>query len=181
MLSFFPRGVLDEILNLTESVSEDFPSYSLVSKYNFGSKTLLLQGLSEPEFNGESVYKFRKIIGKYDFPYHFKKIVIRCKKIGYNVDVLRQTACLVANSIKVNNFAHLFDFIMEPVLLRSKFKNFFREQILFRSKFFPLKREKANPNLQNIRMLQKRVNNDTNTSFCLIHYTSPPLKEKKDF
>ena len=24
----FPRGVLDEILNLIESVSEDFPSYS---------------------------------------------------------------------------------------------------------------------------------------------------------
>ena len=30
MLSFFPRGVLDEILNLIESVSEDFPSNSLV-------------------------------------------------------------------------------------------------------------------------------------------------------
>ena len=29
MLSFFPRGVLDEILILIESVSEDFPSYSL--------------------------------------------------------------------------------------------------------------------------------------------------------
>ena len=29
MLSFFPRGVLDEILNLVESVSEGFPSYSL--------------------------------------------------------------------------------------------------------------------------------------------------------
>ena len=28
MLSFFPRGVLDGILNLIESVSEDFPSYS---------------------------------------------------------------------------------------------------------------------------------------------------------
>ena len=28
MLSFFPRGVLDEILNLVESVSEDFSSYS---------------------------------------------------------------------------------------------------------------------------------------------------------
>ena len=27
MLSIFPRGVLDEILNLVESVSEDFPSY----------------------------------------------------------------------------------------------------------------------------------------------------------
>ena len=28
MLSFFPRGVLDEILNLIGSVSEDFPSCS---------------------------------------------------------------------------------------------------------------------------------------------------------
>ena len=27
---FFPRGVLDEILNLIESVSEGFPSYSSV-------------------------------------------------------------------------------------------------------------------------------------------------------
>ena len=29
VLSFFPRDVLDEILKLIESVSEDFPSYSL--------------------------------------------------------------------------------------------------------------------------------------------------------
>ena len=28
VLSFFPRDVLDEILNLIESVSEDFPFYS---------------------------------------------------------------------------------------------------------------------------------------------------------
>ena len=28
MLSFFPRGVFDEILNLIESASEGFPSYS---------------------------------------------------------------------------------------------------------------------------------------------------------
>ena len=27
VLSFFPRDVLDEILNFIESVSEDFPSY----------------------------------------------------------------------------------------------------------------------------------------------------------
>ena len=31
VLSFFPRDVLDEILNLIESVSEDFPSYSQLS------------------------------------------------------------------------------------------------------------------------------------------------------
>ena len=30
MLSFSPRDVLDEILNLIESVSEGFPSYSFV-------------------------------------------------------------------------------------------------------------------------------------------------------
>ena len=28
MLSFFPRDVLDEILDLIESVSEGFPAYS---------------------------------------------------------------------------------------------------------------------------------------------------------
>ena len=32
MLSFFPRDVLDEILNLIESVSEGFPSYSFTNK-----------------------------------------------------------------------------------------------------------------------------------------------------
>ena len=32
VLSFFPRGVLDEILNLIESVSEDFPSYSFTKR-----------------------------------------------------------------------------------------------------------------------------------------------------
>ena len=43
-----------------------------------------MQGLSEPEFYGDLVYKFRKIIGKNDFPYHFKKIIVPYKKIGYN-------------------------------------------------------------------------------------------------
>ena len=47
--------------------------FDIVSKYNVGLKTLLLQGLSEPEFYGDLVYKFRKIIGKSNFPYHFKK------------------------------------------------------------------------------------------------------------
>ena len=55
------------------------------------------------------VYKFRKIIGKIDFPYHFKKIIVRYKKIGYNINVMRQTACLVVNPIKVNSFAYLFN------------------------------------------------------------------------
>ena len=55
------------------------------------------------------MYKFRKIIGKNDFPYHFKKTIVRHKKIGYNINVLRQTACLVVNPIEFNSFAYLFN------------------------------------------------------------------------
>ena len=83
--------------------------FDLVSKYNVGLKTPPLQGLSEPEFYGDLAYKFRKIIGKYNFPYHFKKVIVRYKKIGYNIDILRQTACLVVILIKVNHLAYLFD------------------------------------------------------------------------
>ena len=80
-----------------------------MTKYNVGLKPLLLQGLSESKFYGDLVYKFRKIIGKNDFPYHFYKIILRYKKIAYNIDVLRQTACLVFNPIKVNSFAYLLN------------------------------------------------------------------------
>ena len=50
-----------------------------------------------------------KILRKNGFPCHFKKMIVRHKKIGYNIDVLRQTACLVVNPIKVNSFAYLFN------------------------------------------------------------------------
>ena len=52
---------------------------------------------------------FLVAIGKNDFPYHFKTIVVCYKKIGYNINVMRQTACLVVNQIKVNSFAYLFN------------------------------------------------------------------------
>ena len=42
-------------------------------------------GSAEPEFYCHLMYKFRKIIGKNDFPYLFK-IIVRFKKIGYNID-----------------------------------------------------------------------------------------------
>ena len=80
-----------------------------MSKYNVGLKTLPLQGFSEPEFYGDLVYKFRKIIGKNDYPYHVKMIFFHYKKNGYNINVLRQTAYLVVNPIKVNSFAYLFN------------------------------------------------------------------------
>ena len=80
-----------------------------MSKYNVGLKTFLLQGLSEPEFYGDLVYKFRKIIGKNDFSCHFENINVRYKKTGYNIDVLRQTACLIVDPINVHSFVYLFN------------------------------------------------------------------------
>ena len=81
----------------------------MVSKYNTGFRSLLQQGLSEPEFDGDLVYKFRKIVGKTEFSDKFKKIIMRYKRIGYNVDVMRQSACLLVNPIMVNNNAVLFN------------------------------------------------------------------------
>ena len=37
------------------------------------------------------------------------KIIVRYKKIGYNLDVLRQTTYLGVNLFKVNSFAYLFN------------------------------------------------------------------------
>ena len=50
--------------------------YELVSKFNVGLKTLLHQGLSEPEFYGDLVYKFKKIEGRADFSDQFRKIIV---------------------------------------------------------------------------------------------------------
>ena len=68
-----------------------------------------VQGLSEPEFYGDLVYKFKKIVGRADFSDQFRKIIVRYKRIGYNINIMRQSACLVFNPVMVNNFASLFN------------------------------------------------------------------------
>ena len=81
--------------------------YELVSKFNVGLKPLLNQGLSELEFYGDLVYKLKKNEGRADFSVQFRKIIVRYKRIGYNIIIMRQSACLVFNPIMVNNFASL--------------------------------------------------------------------------
>ena len=83
--------------------------YELISKYNVGLKTLLSEGLSEPEFYGDLVYKFKKLIGINDFSFQFRKIITRYRRIGYNLNVMRQSACLVFNPIMVDNYAAFFN------------------------------------------------------------------------
>ena len=68
---------------------------ALVEKYNVRLKTLLQQGISEPEFNGDLVYRFKIIVGKSQFLERFRKLINRYKRIGYSLDIIRQTACLV--------------------------------------------------------------------------------------
>ena len=69
----------------------------------------LRQELSEPDFYGDLVYKLKKIVGSNNFSAQFIKIISHYKKIGYNINVLQQTACLVVNPITVGNFAFLFN------------------------------------------------------------------------
>ena len=84
--------------------------YELVSKFNVGLKPLLHQGLSEPEFYGDLVYKFKKKLKVgLIFLISSEKIIVRYKRIGYNINKMRQSACLVFNPITVNNFASLFN------------------------------------------------------------------------
>ena len=76
--------------------------------YSVSLKTLLQQGISEPEFYGVLVYRVRKIVGKSNFSEQFRKLINRYKRIGYSLDIMRQTACLVINPIIVDGYTSLF-------------------------------------------------------------------------
>ena len=64
---------------------------ALEEKYNVSLKTLLQQGISEREFYGDLVYRFRKIVGKSNFSEEFRNIVNRYKRTGYSLDIMRQS------------------------------------------------------------------------------------------
>ena len=76
----------------------------LIVKYNIGLKTLLQQGISEPIFYGDLVYKFKRIVVKPNFSDQFKKIVKRYIRVGYNL-----IACLVLNPVTVYSYGFLFN------------------------------------------------------------------------
>ena len=57
-----------------------------------------------------TVYILKNIVGRADFSDQFRKIIICYKRIGYNINIMRQSACLVVNPITVNNFAFIFNY-----------------------------------------------------------------------
>ena len=54
--------------------------YDLISKFQVGLKSFLRQGLSEPDFYGDLVYKLKKIVGSNNFSAQFIKIISHYKK-----------------------------------------------------------------------------------------------------
>ena len=102
-----------QFLDLHLSISNGFVSSKIYDKrddFDFDIVNFpFLDGLSEPEFYGDLVYKFKKNVGRADFSDQFRKIIVRYKRIGYNMNIIRQSACLVFNPITVNNFASLFN------------------------------------------------------------------------
>ena len=81
----------------------------LIVKYNIGLKSLLQQGISEPIFYGDLVCKLKRNVVKPNFSDQFKKMVKRYIRVGYNLDILRQSACLVFNPITVYSYGFLFN------------------------------------------------------------------------
>ena len=68
----------------------------------------------------------KRLLGMTDFSDQFQNIMIRHKRIGYDLNVMRKSACLVINPIMVDKFATLFnctpvdrasDSMMAPALI----------------------------------------------------------------
>ena len=64
--------IYDAVYMLRKAFSKFYRRhYELILKFDVGLKSLLHQGLSEPEFYGDLVYKFKKIRGMTDFSDQF--------------------------------------------------------------------------------------------------------------
>ena len=57
-------------------------NFEMIEKYHGSLKKLMQQGISNPEFYGDLVYKFKKIIGDPNFSNLFKHIVIVSREQG---------------------------------------------------------------------------------------------------
>ena len=109
-------SVPDDLKLLTDVISRlkfnlcqicDF-DYEIPFFHGYSCHLYTFEGICNPEFYGDLVYKFKKIIGNPNFSNLLKRIVNRFKRAGYSLDIMRQTACLVFNPIMVEGYAALF-------------------------------------------------------------------------
>ena len=57
----------------------------------------------------QGIFQLGHIVSSFSPCKTFIKIISAYKKIGYNINVLQQAACLVVNPITVGNFAFVFN------------------------------------------------------------------------
>ena len=71
---------------------------------------LLQQGISEPVFYGDLVYNLKELLEGLILVINLKRLMILkdIKRVGYNMDIWRQSACLVVNPITVYSYGILF-------------------------------------------------------------------------
>ena len=75
--------------------------------YNVGLEALLWQGVSGPEFCGDFVCRFGRVVGKSTFSGRFGELIDRCEGVCCGLDVVRWAACLVVGSVVVGGCASL--------------------------------------------------------------------------
>ena len=81
---------------------------ALLEKCSVGLKTLLQQGISEPEFCGDLVCGFGGVVGGSDFSEQFGELIDRFRRVGCGLDIVWQTAGLVVGPVVVDGCASLF-------------------------------------------------------------------------
>ena len=69
----------------------------LIVKYNICLRTLLQRGISEPVFLWQFSLYILRIVGNPNCIDQIKTIIKHYKRVGYNMDIMRQSACLVVN------------------------------------------------------------------------------------
>ena len=84
----------------------------LVVGCSIGLGALLRQGISEPIFLVIKFINSNGLLESLVLVIYSKKIVKRYVRVEYNMDIMRQTACLVLNPITVYSYGFLFNCTM---------------------------------------------------------------------
>ena len=94
--------------------TKHFPNFTVgtmgLYKYYFSLKNFLQQGIYNPELYEDLFYKLTKILENPNFSDPFKTVVNLFKKVRYDLNLMRQTACLVFNPIMVDRYNTLFSY-----------------------------------------------------------------------
>ena len=93
------------LLDLHLSIANEFVS----SKIYDNSDDFDFDIVNFPFLDVDLVYKLKKLKERNDFSSQFRKIITRYRCIGYNLNIMPQSACLVFNPVMVDNYDAFFN------------------------------------------------------------------------